>query len=130
MTKNNELKIFLLNQCLHESEWSSLLGDKYVSALPFPWSFTEKFEEAQIVAWDGFINPKMAPKLTNIINSLKSGQKILLLQREAYTFFEKNLFATFMNLDQVRYVELQSANVLPEDLILALELCHKKIYHV
>lgn len=124
------MQIFLLNQTTLEGEWMSLLGDKYREALPFSWTFTDNFQEAQVVAWDGLLTPKLKGELKQVIESLKNGQKILLLQREALTLFEEQSFIEYLDLDQVRYVELQSMNVLPEDLILALESCHRKLAHV
>jgi hypothetical protein len=130
MKKENELKLYLLAQSTLLHEWASLLGDKYVNALPFKWSMTDSYEQANVIAWDGLMNTKAAYYFQDILTSLNSGQSILLLQSEASTLFHDHLYLQKINLNQVRYVELPGGNILPEDLLIALEICHQKLNHV
>lgn len=130
MKKATELNIYILGQSLLLSEWSSLMGDKYLHALPFPWKFTDDYKKASVIAWDGLMTPNASSILGEVEALLKEEGRILLLQREAFTLFQDNPWIKYLDLDQVRYVELPSGGVLPEDLLEALETCHKKLHNV
>jgi hypothetical protein len=130
MKKASELNIFILGQSLLQPEWSSLMGDKYRHALPFSWKITDDFNKAQVIAWDGLMTPNASSVLEKVEALLKEEGRILLLQREGFTLFQDNPWIKYLDLDQVRYVELPSGGVLPEDLLEALEICHKKLHNV
>lgn len=112
------------------SDWSSLLGDKYRHALPFSWSFTDDPKAASVIAWDGLMTPRSRPVLEQVQELLKEEGKILLLQIEALTLFKEHPFIQYLDLDQIRYVELPLGGIVPEDILSALETCHKKLNNV
>ncbi|HXH76324.1 MAG TPA: hypothetical protein VNJ08_15235 [Bacteriovoracaceae bacterium] len=130
MKKENELKVYLLAQTTLLPEWISLMGDKYLHALPFTVQFTEEINEAEVIAWDGFLSSKGAYYLGETISRIKAGKVLLLLQREAFTLFKDHPYLTYIDPDPDHYVELPGGNVLPEDLLSALETCYKKLQHV
>jgi hypothetical protein len=124
------MKIFILGQSLLMSDWSSLSGDKYRHALPFSWSFTDNYKMASVIAWDGLMTPRSLPILKEVQKLLKEEGKILLLQVEALTLFKEHPFVHYLDLDQIRYVELPLGGTVPEDILSALETCHKKLNNV
>lgn len=130
MKNEKELKIYLLAQRTLHIEWASLLGDKFRNALSFPWAFTDKIEDADVVAWDGFMNMKGSYYLEGVLSSVRSGKKILLLHREAYTLFKGDPFLMLPDFPEAHCVELPGGNVLPEDLLTAIEQCREKLKNV
>lgn len=123
------LKIFLFSQPILSTEWLSLLGHKYHASLPFSWEFTQVLEEANVIAWDGVLTPKMKSYQDRLFKKLETGA-ILLLQGEARTMLENHPFVTLISLNQLRYVELPGWSVLPEEIMMALTICHQKLSHV
>lgn len=130
MKKETGLKIYLLSQTSLLAEWFSLLGDKYLHALPFNIEFTEDINAAEVIAWDGFYNAKGAYYLEEVISRIKSKKSVLLFQYEAFTLFKDDPYLIAINLENEQYVELSGGNILPEDLLSALDMCFKKIHHV
>jgi hypothetical protein len=130
MKNEYALKVYLLPQLLLQSQWDSLLGDKYAHALPFRWEFTDDPALAHVIAWDGFYSPKARTYYEEVIALIKSGNKVLLLQREAFTLFNSSPFLESINVEQFPIVELSVGNALPEDLLAALEACRKKVNNV
>jgi len=117
-------------QGIAEREWSSLLGDKYRSALPFSWELTEDPEKAQVFVWEGTVTKKSAPTYKKILELLKQGERVLLLHPSAWTLFKDEPKVIPVDLEQIRYVEIPGGNVLPEDLLWGLSECFKKLQHV
>jgi hypothetical protein len=130
MKKENELKVFLVSPRNLSSEWTSIVSDKYINSLPFNWTFTEDCQNADVIAWDGIYNYKSAYYLKEIIEQLETGRSVLILQNEASTMFDNRPLLFKVDLQKIKYVELMGGNVLPEDLLAALEKCHKKLGHV
>jgi hypothetical protein len=129
-TTELELKIFLLGPSLYASEWAALLGDKYRMALAFPWAFTSNIKEAQVIAWNGTYNKKSAEVYKQVEAMLKEENRILVLENEAKTLFDREKTVSYIDLHDMRLVALPSGGVLPEDLLSAIDTCHKKLHHV
>ncbi len=123
------LKIFLMSQPLANTEWSSLLGDKYLGSTSFRWEFVENIQDSEVIAWDGVITPKFSIFKDQIFSLLASG-RVLLIQGEARTLYKSHPFVELFNLESVKLVELPGWSVLPEEMISALELCRQKLGHV
>lgn len=130
MKNETKLKIYLLSQTSMDTQWTSLLGDKFLRALPFDWTFTSIMEEAHVIVWDGLMNAKGAYYLERARQLLASGGPVLLLQRSAQTLFREHPFVREADLSGARFVELPSGNVLPEDLLAGIEACYKKLNNV
>lgn len=130
MKNETELMICLLGQTTLLAEWASLAGDKYRSALGFPWRFTDDVDAAQVIAWDGVLTAKSSFYFTPVVERLKEGKAVLLLQREAWTLFNDDPFLTFVDPKDLKVVELASGNALPEDLLAALIAAREKLGHV
>ncbi len=124
-----KIKIFNFSHPLMVTEGLSLLGSKFSRALPFEWSLTNDFTEAQIVIWDGFINPKNETIIKSMLTQSASS-KILLVMGETATLFEGHPILKKADLSSVKYVELPGWNILPEELLSALEECYKKMTNV
>jgi len=120
------LKIFCLSHPLFDTEWLSLLGDKYQGALEFDFTIVDDISEAQVVVWDGIITPKNTFYLKPVLEKIRAS-KILLLQGELRTLFVGHPFVKMVNLENMKYVELPGLTVLPEELLSALEQCHQKL---
>jgi len=128
-TAETVLNIYCLTQPILNTEWASIQGDKYRHALPFSWNIVDDIESAQVVAWDGVITPKNRIFISKVMDQIKSG-KILLLQGEASTLMRSHPFVELVKPDNLNIVEVHGWGVLPEELLSALELCHKKLGHV
>jgi Ni,Fe-hydrogenase III small subunit len=120
------LKIFTLSHPLLETEWLSLLGDKYSGALEFDFIIVDDVNEAQVVVWDGIITPKNTFYIKPLLEKIKTS-KILLLQGEMRSLFTGHPFVKMVNLENMKYVELPGLSVLPEELLGALEQCYQKL---
>lgn len=123
------LEIFCFSSPVLMTEWQSLLGSKYDQVLPFRWHTTLDYEKAQVVIWDGVITPKNERIVSKLIEDLKSS-KVLLLMGEALTMFHNHLTVKVLDTSGIRYVEIAGWNVLPEEILAALEECYKKIKDV
>lgn len=129
MKNQTTLNIYCFNQPALNTEWDSLRSDKYRGTLNFDWKFVENLDEAQIIAWDGVITPKGRHYTEKIIQKLKDGA-LLLLMGEGRTLFKDSSLVELLDLDQIRYVELNGWSLLPEDILATLEVCNQKIRHV
>lgn len=129
--KKNEvgLKVLLLSQPLQHTEWLSLMGDKYYSALPFAIEFTHELSAAEIIVWDGVMTPKSQKVYQDVVHSLREG-KVLLLQGEARTLLKKHPIVSQVNIEEMKCVDLPGWSILPEEMIVALEKCHQKLKNV
>jgi hypothetical protein len=130
MKNSKVLKIFLLSRSSLAIQWSSLMGDKYSHALPFPWEFTTHLHDADVISWDGFMNSKSSYYYQEVIEVLKDKKSLLILENEATSLYQKNSFLSRICLDDIPFIELSGGNVVPEDLLAALEECHKRLGHV
>lgn len=130
MKNEFELKIHLLDHTILATEWTSLLGDKYRYALDFNWSLVDNIQDANVLAWDGILTAKNHQMMKKMLETVKEEKKILLLQREAQTLFEGHPFVKFISTTNLNVVEVDSGNILPEDLLRALETCFRKLSHV
>ena len=129
-TPEQVLKIFIMPQSLIYPEWSSLLGDKFKDALPFKWEMTGSVDEANVIAWDGFMTAKSKDLMESVVEKMKERKQILLLQHVGQTMFVKHPYVEYVNTSDLEVVELPAGNLLPEDLLSGLDQCHKKMNHV
>ena len=131
MTKKNKvvLKIFCLNQPFIDTEWRSILGDKYSHALPFDYTITKSIEESTVIAWDGIVSLKLRRILPEIAAHLKSG-KVLLMMGESQTLLRDHLLVELFNSPEVSTIQLSGWSVLPEEILAALQTCYQKIANV
>jgi Ni,Fe-hydrogenase III small subunit len=120
------LKIYCLSHPLVDTEWLTLLGDKYSGSLEFDFELVEEVNDAQVVVWDGIITPKNTYYVKPVLEKIRNS-KILLLQGEIRTLFTGHPFVKMVNLENMKYVELPGLTVLPEQLLSALEQCYQKL---
>ena len=127
--ETSTIKIYQLSHPMMNTEWESVLGDKYRQTLPAQWEMTQNWEHADVIVWDGVITPKLAPYLKAVMESFVDN-KILLLVGESFTLLKNQKAVQLVKLEKIRYVEIPGWSVLPEDILEALELCYKKLKHV
>ena len=123
------LKIFNFSHPLMRTEALALLGDKYAHGLPFRFAFVETPEAAEVIAWDGVLNPKNASYVEVIVEELKRN-KILLLLGESATLVQNHRTVELFDLTNLNFVEGSGWNALPEEILQALETCHQKLRNV
>lgn len=129
MSQNQSvLKIYHLSHPLHQTEWLSVLGDKYSHALHFKWEEVEEIENSHIVVWDGVITQKNKYYIDSILPQLKT--KTVLLMGEARTLLKDEPSVKIYSNTEASVVELPGWSVLPEDILAVLEACYKKMTHV
>jgi hypothetical protein len=127
--KKSILNIFNFSHPLMNTEIFSLLGSKYSHSLPFEWCLTSDYHEAQVILWDGVITFKNKIFIEKIVADAKSG-KILLLIGESWTLLKDHPLIKILDFDHLNYVNLPGWNVLPEEILAALETCFKKLENV
>lgn len=127
--KTQPFKIFNFSHPLMATEVLSLLGDKYAQTLPFEWEFSTDYASSDVVLWDGVITVKNASLTQNMIEDVKQG-KVLLLIGESLTLLKDHPMVKLQNTENLNVVEVPGWNVLPEEILLAIENCHKKSKHV
>ena len=120
------LKVYCLSHPLFDTEWLSLLGDKYVGSMSFDLELVDDILTAEVVVWDGIITPKNTFYIKPMLEKIRSS-KVLLLQGEMRSLFVGHPFLKLVNLENMNYVELPGLTVLPEELLGALEQCHQKL---
>jgi hypothetical protein len=123
------IKIFPLSTQLVFTELLSIAGDKYRHALPFQWEITRDFNSANIVVWDGIETLKNQKIVQKVLGSL-SAKKILLLVDGSSTIHRGQFSAGVVKPEKVPHIELRGWNILPEELLSAIEACQKKLEHV
>lgn len=123
MKKNHVIRLFSFSHLLVDSEVPSLLGDKFFQGSDFTLVLTRDLEKANVIAWDGIVTKKNKIFAEKILNELKNGKALLLLRNNAGE-------SPVINLDEINYVELPAWSVLPEELMIGLMECHKKLKHV
>lgn len=127
--KKAVMKIFSLGHPLRNSEWWSILGDKYCHALPFDYEFTNSLEDASIVAWDGIITLKQIGNVQALESELQRG-KVLLLIGEVQSLYHNHPMIKFFDPAGIATVHINGWSALPEELLAALEACYQKVVHV
>lgn len=123
------LTIYQVSHPYMMTESFSLLGDKYLHALPFSLKFVDKMEEADVIIWDGVITQKNQALLETILEEMKK-TKVLLLLNDSMTLLKNHPVCKMFEPINLNYVELTGWNTLPEEFLGALELCHQKLRNV
>ena len=123
------VKIYNFSHPLMTTEWLSIQSDKFSRALPFEWEMVNDYASAEIVVWDGVITPKNAD-LTSVMFKDFKDAKVLLLLGESMTLLRNHPIVRMLNPEGLRYVEVASWNILPEEILSALELCREKLKNV
>lgn len=129
MKETEALKVFLLPNLMMNTEFISLLGDKYATALPFTWKFVTDIHAADVIVWNGVIAPKFQGFMELLKEELQ-GNKVLLLMSESTTLQKELKSVSALDLDNIRYVEVAVQTALPESILSALDECYQKLKHV
>lgn len=124
MKQNQSLKVYNFSHLLLHTEVTAILGDKFIQSLPIFWEITSDIEKSNVIIWDGLITTKNKVFVDKVIEEIKKGRVLLLLRDNA-----RNV-ARSVNLEGLNYVELSSWSALPEEILLALNECHKKLSNV
>lgn len=123
------IKIYNFSHPLMNTEFYSVISDKFSRALPFPWEITNDYSSSDIVVWDGVITPKNESLIRTMIEDFKT-TKMLLLMGESMTLLKNHPIVQMVNLDGLKVVEVPGWNILPEEILSAIELCHKRMTNV
>lgn len=123
------MKVFHLSHPFEDTEWLSLSGDKYASALSFPLEETTTAQEADVVLWDGVMTPRTQAHVYSVLHSL-SDRQILLLLGEARTLLEHSPFVKLFESRSVRIAELCGWSILPEQILSVLDKCQHALAEV
>ena len=123
------LKIYHFSHPLMTTEWLSIQSDKFSRTLPFEWEIVNDYASAEIVVWDGVITPKNEEITSAMFKDFKES-KVLLLLGESMTLLRNHPIVHMLNPEGLRYVELAGWNILPEEILSALELCREKLKNV
>lgn len=123
------LAIYQVSHPYLMTESFSLLGDKYLHALPFSLKFVQNVEEADVIIWDGVITPKNHLLSEMILEEMKK-TKVLLLLNDSMTLFKDHPIVKMFDPINLNYVELTGWSTLPEEFLEALKLCHQKLRNV
>lgn len=123
------LKIFNFSHPLMVTEWLSIQSDKFSRSLPFTWEIVSDYASAEVVIWDGVITPKNEEIVSKMFTDFKEA-KVLLLLGESMTLLKNHPTVKMLNPEGLRYVELAGWNILPEEILSALEQCRERIAHV
>lgn len=127
--KNQSLKIYNFSHPLMQTEIFSLTGDKYKDTLSFKWELTNNYASSDVVLWDGVITVKNKEAVEKMIDDVKSG-KVLFLLGESETLMKNHPLVKLQKTENLNCVELFGWNILPEEILSALETCYKKSKHV
>jgi hypothetical protein len=123
------LKIYNFSHPLMTTEWLSIQSDKFSRTLPFEWEMVTDYASAEIVVWDGVITPKNSEMTSMMFKDFKDS-KVLLLLGESMTLLRNHPIVRMLNPEGLRYVEVSSWNILPEEILSALEMCREKLKNV
>lgn len=123
------LKIFNFSHPLMNTEVLSLLGDKYRETLPFQLELSSDYNSSDVILWDGVMTPRNHKIVEKILRDVKTG-KVLLLIGESLTLFKDHALVRSLSTENLNCVELPGWNLLPEEILMALETCYKKSKHV
>lgn len=122
-----KLKVFSFSHPLIQSEFISLLGDKYCNAFSFEWEFCVDLDQAHIIFWDGVISPKNRAYVEKI--NLVLPQKILVILGESKSLFKERLGISFFDKQGPNIIQLSSWSILPEEIMAVFEIGFKKFNH-
>lgn len=125
----NVLKVFVVANPATYNEWAVLKSTKYLGALDFSWDFTSELDEAHVFIWDGIKNTAAQNTFSKVEKKISTEGHILLWLRHL-DFFESFKSTSVVDLDQTRYVEVNSSELTPESMIWALSECKKKLTNV
>ncbi len=123
------LRIFNFSHPLMHTEWLTLIGDKYHRTLPFEWEMVKDLASAQVITWDGVMTPKNQFVIDELLAALKEN-KILLLMGESMTLLKNHPIVKILDPKDLNFIEVAGWNILPEEILAALESCHQKLNHV
>jgi hypothetical protein len=123
------LKIFNFSHPLMNTEWLSIQSDKFSRALPFEWEMVSDYASAEVVVWDGVITAKNSEIVSMMFQDFREN-KVLLLLGESMTLLRNHPVVKMLNPSGLRFVEVASWNILPEEILSALEQCREKSQHV
>lgn len=129
MKNKASLKVFLLSQPLLNTEWPALQSDKYRHATSFDIEIVQDLAEAEVIAWDGIMAPKTGQHFVKVLDRLVAGA-ILLLQGEGRVLLKNHAIIKQVDSSSFNVVDLPGWNILPEEMILALETCYQKLKNV
>ena len=127
--KVSPIKIYNFSHPLMNTEFYSVISDKFSRALPFSWEITNDYSSSDVVVWDGVITPKNASLIRSMIEDFKT-TKILLLMGESMTLLKNHPIVQMVNLEGLKVVEVPGWNILPEEILSAIELCRERMTHV
>jgi Ni,Fe-hydrogenase III small subunit len=122
------LKIYNFSHSLFKTEWLSLLSNKYSAALPFQFVVVDGPEKAQVILWDGIITLKNKAYVDKLLSEAPGAMFLFL--GESVTLAESNPQIKLVDRKALEYVEISGWNVLPEDMLGALQSCYQKLNHV
>lgn len=123
------VKIYNFSHPLMNTEWLSIQSDKFSRTLPFEWQMVNDYASAEIVVWDGVITPKNAELTSSMFKDFKDS-KVLLLLGESMTLLKNHPTVKMLNPEGLRFVEVAGWNILPEEILSALEACREKLKNV
>ncbi len=123
------VKIYNFSHPLMNTEWLSIQSDKFSRSLPFEWQMVNDYASAEIVVWDGVITPKNAEITSAMFKDFKDS-KVLLLLGESMTLLKNHPTVKMLNPEGLRFVEVAGWNILPEEILSALEVCREKLKNV
>lgn len=127
--KVSPIKIYNFSHPLMNTEFYSVISDKFSRALPFSWEITNDYSSSDVVVWDGVITPKNASLIRSMIEDFKT-TKILLLMGESMTLLKNHSIVQMVNLEGLKVVEVPGWNILPEEILSAIELCRERMTNV
>jgi Ni,Fe-hydrogenase III small subunit len=123
------LKVFSFSHPLMNTEWLSILGDKYSQALPFRLEMVPHPDLAEVIVWDGVTTLKNQQVVGSFLKRI-GPDKVLLLLGESVTLLKQNSLVKIIDPQDVQYVEVSGWSILPEEILSALEICYQKLNHV
>lgn len=126
--KSKKLKFYNFSHPLLDTEILSLLGDKYISALPFSLELSQNYDECDVVLWDGLISPRRNSFLERVLRDVRE-KKLLLLLANSDSLFRDHPIVSIVEY-QDRVVKVGGMGLLPEDILDAFEKCFQKLNHV
>ncbi|MCM2351506.1 MAG: hypothetical protein NDI69_15900 [Bacteriovoracaceae bacterium] len=127
--KTQPLKIYNVSHPFLGTESFSLLGDKYLHALPFKVEYVDAIDAADVIVWDGIMTPKNHDLIQVILEEMKRS-KVLLLFNDSMTLLKYHPLVKLFDPTNLNYVEITGWSLLPEEILQALELCHQKLRNV
>lgn len=119
MNKKTTLRLFTLSSSQAHLEWESLFGDKYRDAGSFELSLVDHPQDADVIVWDGILNPKSKDLVETLRPFLDRGIP-LVLTGERRAFMDESVVAESLVTPGWKTITLPPWGSVPEDLILSL----------